>query len=287
MKRIVERLVIQSATVHLGGRHRAQRGTCGCGSESVARVALGRNERPSEETSETACVHVDDAHERSSTPDDHETERFSVWIRNLETFSGREGAGAQSTVPSDADAIAAVSFYGKQRSGLGGVGTTRAADTLQNTIKAAILAHNPQDPEWSRHVGLNALRLQGYDALRIEWKAMHQVYRQWNMADGNDTTPMEVDALTKGKGKGKENGKEKGKEKGKAESEDKPKEGTSDKSSMKCFFCKEKGHARKDCPKFSAWLAEKKTVGHEQSANASRKTHGSLPWTTSMRTCAS
>ena len=37
---------------------------------------------------------------------------------------------------------------------------------------------------------------------------------------------------------------------------------------MKCFFCKEKGHTRKDRPKFSAWLAEKKTVGHEQSANA-------------------
>ena len=34
------------------------------------------------------------------------------------------------------------------------------------------------------------------------------------------------------------------------------------------FFCKEKGHARKDCAKFSAWLAEKKTVGHEQSANS-------------------
>ena len=31
---------------------------------------------------------------------------------------------------------------------------------------------------------------------------------------------------------------------------------------MKCFFCKEKGHARKDCPKFSAWLAEKKTVAN-------------------------
>ena len=72
----------------------------------------------------------------------------------------------------------------------------------------------------------------------------------------------------KGKEKGKERGKEKGKEKGKARGKDKPKEGTSDRSSMKCFFCKEKGHARKDYPKFSAWLAEKKTVGHEQSANA-------------------
>ena len=83
---------------------------------------------------------------------------------------------------------------------------------------------------------------------------------------------MEVDALPKGKGKGKEKGiekgKEKGKEEGRAKSKDKPKEGTPETSSTKCFFCKEKGHARKDCPKFSAWFAEKKTVGHGQSANA-------------------
>ena len=37
---------------------------------------------------------------------------------------------------------------------------------------------------------------------------------------------------------------------------------------MKCFFSKENGQARKDCPKFSAWQLEKKTVGHEQRANA-------------------
>ena len=85
---------------------------------------------------------------------------------------------------------------------------------------------------------------------------------------------MEVDALmkgkgkNKGKGKGKEKGKDKGKEKGKGKSKDKAKEGTSDTSNVKSFFCMEKGHARKDCPKFSAWLAEKKTVGHEQSANS-------------------
>ena len=138
----------------------------------------------------------------------------------------------------------------------------QSAYTLQDTIKAAILAHNPQNPEWRRPVGLNATRLQWYDALRSEWKAMHQAHRQWCIADGNDTTPMEVDALmkakvkNKGKGKGKEKGKDKGKEKGKGKSKDKAKEGTSDTSSMKCFFCKEKGHARKDCPKFSAWLAD-------------------------------
>ena len=87
------------------------------------RDTLGRYERASEETSETACVHVDDAHERSSTSDDHETERSIEWIRNLETISGRVGAGAQRTIPTDADAVVAVSVCGRQRSGLGGVGT--------------------------------------------------------------------------------------------------------------------------------------------------------------------
>ena len=95
---------------------------------------------------------------------------------------------------------------------------------------------------------------------------MHQAHRQRGIADGNDTTPMEVDALMKGKGKnkgkskGKEKGKDKGKEKGKAKSKDKAKEGTSDMSNVKYFFCMEKGHARKDCSKFSAWLALEKTV---------------------------
>ena len=40
--------------------------------------------------------------------------RSSEWIRNLETFSGRVGAGTQRTVPSDADAVAAVSVCGRQ-----------------------------------------------------------------------------------------------------------------------------------------------------------------------------
>ena len=78
----------------------------------------------------------------------------------------------------------------------------QSTDTLQDTIKAAILAHKPQDPEWRRHVELNATMLQGYDALRSDWAAMHQAYRQWRMSDGNDTTPMAVDALMKSKEKG-------------------------------------------------------------------------------------
>ena len=132
----------------------------------------------------------------------------------------------------------------------------QSSDTLQDTIKAAILAHNPQDPEWRRHVGLNATRLQGYDAFKSEWKAMHQAYRQWSIADGNDTTPMEVDALRKGKGKNK--GKGKGKEKGK--------EGEG--MNIRHASARRKAPPEKDCSKFSALVAEKRTVGHEQSANS-------------------
>ena len=60
--------------------------------------------------------------------------------------------------------------------------------------------------------------------------------------------------------------KTKAKRKAKRKSKDKAKEGTSDTS--KKGERPEKGHTRKDCPKFSAWLVEEKTVGHEQSANS-------------------
>ena len=68
----------------------------------------------------------------------------------------------------------------------------QSSDTLQDTIKAAILAHNPQDPSrmaearWSERDEAARVR-------SSQWKAMHQAYRQWGIADGNDTTPMEVD----------------------------------------------------------------------------------------------
>ena len=37
-------------------------------------------------------------------------------------------------------------------------------DTLRDTIKAATLAHSPQDSEWCRYVRLSATRLQRQDA---------------------------------------------------------------------------------------------------------------------------
>ena len=99
-------------------------------------------------------------------------------------------------------------------------------DTLQDTIKAATLAHN----QWCRYVRLNATRLQEHDALKSMWKEKG-----------------------KSKRKGKEKSKRKGKEKGK--SKDRSKEGTSDTSNTKRSFCK-----GKDCPKSLTWPAEKKTM---------------------------
>ena len=114
-------------------------------------------------------------------------------------------------------------------------------DTLRDTIKAAILAHNPQDSEWCKYVRLSATRLQEYDALKSMWKEKGKSKR-------------------KGKGKSKRKSKDKGKRKGKEQGKgkDKSKEGTSDSSNTKCTFCK-----GKDCPKSLRWPAEKKTMSHE------------------------
>ena len=64
------------------------------------------------------------------------------------------GAGTQRMVLSDADAVAAVSVCGRQKSDLEEwerllrQHEAQSSDTPQDNIKAAILAHSPQDPEW-------------------------------------------------------------------------------------------------------------------------------------------
>ena len=105
-------------------------------------------------------------------------------------------------------------------------------DTLRDTIKAATLAHNPQDSEWCRYVRLSATRLQEHDALKSMWKEKGKGKRK---------------GKGKSKPKGKERSKRKGKEKGK--SEDKPKEGTPNTPNTKCSTRK-----GKDCPKSPTWL---------------------------------
>ena len=106
-------------------------------------------------------------------------------------------------------------------------------DTLRDTIKAAMLAHNPQDLGCCRYVRLSATRLQEHDAVNSMWKEKGKGKR-------------------KGKGKSKRKGKEKGKIK------DKSKEGTLDTSDTKCSFCKRNGR-----PKSLTWPADKKTMIRE------------------------
>ena len=103
----------------------------------LERMVLAWNERCSKETSEAACVHVDDAHKKTRNPDDHEIERSIERTRDLETISAREGASEQRSISSDADAIAATSSHGKQRSSLGGVSASCTA------VRGAGLGHDP------------------------------------------------------------------------------------------------------------------------------------------------
>ena len=108
------------------------------------------NERCSRETNRAACVH--DAHEEPSNPDDHEIERFSEWTRDLQTISGRvvnrgryramlmqllQCPLTESRGHALEECECPVRQYEAQN-----------VDKLGDTIKAAILARNPQDSEW-------------------------------------------------------------------------------------------------------------------------------------------
>ena len=155
-------------------------GTRECGSESVARNARGRYERASEKTSETACVRADTMHTKDRalqmiTKLSDPANGFEIWRRFLEEWEpahrGRYRAMLMQLLqfPFVGDRGQALEEWER----LVRQHEAQSSDTLQDTIKAAILANNPQDPEWRRHVGLNATRLQGYEALKSERKAMH------------------------------------------------------------------------------------------------------------------
>ena len=111
------------------------------------------NERCSKETSEAAFVHVDDAHEKASNPDDHETERSTEWTRDLKTISGRGRAGEQRSIPSDADAIAAMSSHGRQRSSPGVVETTCTA------VRGAEFGHNQSSNTGTQPTGFRVVQI--------------------------------------------------------------------------------------------------------------------------------
>ena len=152
----------------------------------LRKMPSGQNERATEKTSKTACVHADDAHERSSTPDDYETERSSEWIRNLETFSGR--MGHRGRYRAKLMQLLQFPFVGDRGRALAEwerlvrQHEAQSSDTLQHTIKAAILCTQPTRSMNGGGTLDCATRLQVYDAPRSEWTAMHQAYREWCIA---------------------------------------------------------------------------------------------------------
>ena len=91
------------------------------------------------------------------------------------------------------------------------------------------------------------------------------------IADGNDTTPMEVDALMEGKSKNKERQRQRQRERQRKE------HGQGEGKNIRhveceVFLCKEKGHTRKDCPQFSAWLDwEENSGSREQGAKSTEE----------------
>eukprot|EP00969_Alexandrium_andersonii_P202945 8967929-Alexandrium_andersonii.AAC.1 len=63
---------------------------------------------------------------------------------------------------------------------------------------------------------LNASRLESYRSVRDEIQSFTQANRNWNASGSQEPTPMELDALQKGRKGGKDKGKGKdGKGKGK------------------------------------------------------------------------
>ena len=119
------------------------------------------------------------------------TNGFEIWRRFLEEWEPAHRGRCRARLMQ----FLQFPFAGDRGQAVGGVRETRAAINQGGGAGT--------HPTGSRmmHVGLNAATLQGYDALRVEWKAVQQAYRQWNMADGSEATPMEIDALTKGKGR--------------------------------------------------------------------------------------
>ena len=141
------------------------------------------------------------------------------------------GGGEERSISSDADAIAAMSSHRKQRSSLGGVGTSCTA--VRGTEFGHAPGHNQSSNTGTQPTGFRVVQIRQTErdetALKSVWKE-------------------------KAKGKGKRKGKEKGK------SKDKSKEGASDRSNTRCSFCK-----GKDCLKSLTWPAEKKTMRRELS----------------------
>ena len=60
----------------------------------------------------------------------------------------------------------------------------------------AVLANNPSDGEWRKHIGLSATRPEDFFSLHVEWQAAHHAAKQRG-GNNQESVPMEVDDVVK------------------------------------------------------------------------------------------
>eukprot|EP00969_Alexandrium_andersonii_P355208 15443871-Alexandrium_andersonii.AAC.1 len=75
----------------------------------------------------------------------------------------------------------------------------QSGNTLSDDIKAAVLAGKIGDDDLAKHMKLNASRLESYRSVRDEVQSFVQANRNWNATGSQEPSPMELDALQKGR----------------------------------------------------------------------------------------
>ena len=137
---------------------------------------------------------------------------------------------------------------------------TQSGEKIGEKLKIAIIQKGLHDGQMQGHLVLHAARLNTWDGVRNEVQAVLQTRIAIAACQ---SVPMEIGFVAKGKakkGKDKGNGKDTkgkfGKDKGKASPPtgkgkgSKP--GSKDLKDVECFYCKKKGHLRRDCRKYFA-----------------------------------
>ena len=116
---------------------------------------------------------------------------------------------------------------------------------IPDEILAATVIAGIDNATVAQHLALNDDTLDTYPKVMGALRTFVRASRELNVYSEID--PMDVDAMTKGKGQGKQ-GKGKGHEKGKS-SKNESKDATDNQSDKECFYCKSRGHIARHCKK--------------------------------------
>ena len=171
-------------------------------------------------------------------------------------FLGRVGAGAQRTVPSDADAVAAVSIHTEGRpwrSGSDSCGSERHRVQTRFGIRSKSqywhTFHSIQNGESTLDKTRRGCR--GTMLSELNRREVHKAHRQGAWRTG--TRPRLWKSTRSRRARRKARIKRKAKARAKRRARQRQTKGRSTGQVER--------HARKDCPKFTGWLAQKKDIG--------------------------